>query len=284
MTLKRSLLSLLAARKNFTIPMETHILHDKDWSFETDKYSIFNTLTHPELHGQIKETMISTFYREAPVPLALNLGNSNCFETRKTVEKEIVSALNSGVSIAYKTPKDREIVSIALNLIWKRNNEYEIIGAKAEEWHNAAAEIISKNLEVNEKHLIWRNYQFQHIYDVGQKLLQQAPEKKYALYLSTGYINPQFRRSGASSTSEISRLDDYHAHWDLSDCIIYFITSFYKMNKHIAKHYPIYKPFDHVRYTEEELILEGEKCFRPFENLGGLTYYVDFLKDFTYRK
>ena len=127
------------------------------------------------------------------------------------------------------------------------------------------------------KHLVWRNYQFQHIYDAGQKLLQQAPEKKYALYLSTGYIYPEYRRL------QVSSLYDYHVHFDLTDCVIYYATTFSSMNKRIQKLFPAYQPFDHVSYSEQQLVIDGRRCFQAFEHLGGITFYVDFLKDFVYK-
>ena len=278
---QRSLVSLLTSRQYYNIPKETHILHHENWFFETDKYCIQNAQKHPELHEKIKESMISTFYREAPVPIALNLANKNCRKTRDFVDKEIDAALNSGCSVIYTKPQQSEIIRVALNLIWQRNNEYEVIGASSKSWHNAAAEIIASNPEMGDKLLVWRNYQFQHIYDVGQKLLQQRPEKKYALYLSMGYINPEFRRSSSSSVFRSSSLDDYHEHWNLADCIVYFMTTFSKMDDHLQKNYSNsnYKPFDYVSYAEQELILEGRRCFEPFINLGGITYYVNFVED-----
>ena len=117
---------------------------------------------------------------------------------------------------------------------------------------------------------------------MGQTLLSQAPGKKYALYLSTGYISPKFRRASTSNSEQISRLDDYHTHWDLSDCIIYFAATFSKMDDHIKNNYSNYKPFDSVKYSDQILELESKKCFEAFESLGGITYYVDFLEHFVY--
>ena len=234
----------------------------------------------PELHKKLKETLISTFYCEAPVPCALNLTKTNCQKTRDYVSIEIDAALKSGCSAIYtNTYGNDAIMRVALNLTWQRNDKYEVIGADAKSWHNAAAEIVHNDINISERHLQWRNYQFQHIYDMGQKLLQQVPEKKYAFYYSIGCVYPGFRERGISSTSltsDISRLDGYHVNWDLSECIIYFMTSFPKMNTYMQTQPGKYKLIDYVSYAEENLILEGKKCFEPFEKLGGLTYYVNF--------
>jgi hypothetical protein len=229
--------------------------------------------------------MRSTFYREAPVPLALKLADTNCTRTHNFLNKEISTSLNSGTSLFYTKLNGTDVISIALNLIWQRNKEYEVVGANVKEWHNAAAEIIATTPELRDNHLVWRNYQFQHIYDVGQKLLEEAPEKKYALYLSTGYIHPEYRSSGTSTTLEILKIDDFLTQWkNLSDCIIYCSTTFSKMDQRIQKFYPRYKPFDYISYTDQELVLDGSRCFQEFEHLGGITYHADFLKDSDYEK
>ena len=276
-TSQKSLISMLKCRKNFKIPTETHTLHEKSWSFATDKYCLQNTLNNPQYNDQIVDIMSSTFYCEAPVPTVLQLGRTDCNKTKSIVKKEINNAIISGGSLVYTAPRDEKIISIALNMVWTRNDDYEVIGSNAKNWHNAAANIVGDAIN---PYALWRDYQFQHIYDVGQSLLKQAPEKKYALYLSTGYINPLFRRSGASSASEVSRLDDYHTHWNLSECLIYFATTFSKMEPHIKKYYPNYVPFDYVSYAEEKLTVEGRRCFREVEKLGGIRYYVDFLRTF----
>ena len=278
---KGSLISHLATIKEFVIPYETHVLHRKGWHYKSSQFSSYNTLDRPELHDEIRKTMISSFYREAPVPLALKLARSDCGVTKDFLNKEINTALNSGVSKIYTDSTTDEIISIALNLIWKRNEEYKVIGETAKIWHDSASEIVSKtSANTIQKALDWRKYQFQHIYDMGQSLLSQAPGKKYALYLSTGYISPKFRRASTSNSEQISRLDDYHIHWNLSDCIIYFATTFSKMDDHIKDNYSNYKPFDSVKYSDQNLELESKKCFEAFESLGGITYYVDFLNDY----
>ena len=52
------------------------------------------------------------------------------------------------------------------------------------------------------------------------------------------------------------------------------------MEPHIRKYYPNYVPFDYVSYAEEKLVVEGRRCFKEVEKLGGIRYYVDFLKKF----
>ena len=278
----RSLVSLLASRKNCPIPKETHVLHPADWSFETDKYRVISLQNRPDLHPVLKKYMVSTFYREAPIPVALNLTKENCQSTHDYVMNEIDLGLKSGCSTIYIKPPANDILSIRLNLIWQRDDKYKVIGADAKLWHNAAAEVIDNDPEIVDRHLIWRNYQFQHIYDMGQNLLKKAPKKKYALYLNTGYITPELRRSGSTLVRTVNRLDDYHRHWNLTDCVIYFASTISKANVHIQNQHKNYTELDYVSYAEEELVIDGKKCFEPFTKLGGITYYVDYLKDFEF--
>ena len=55
---KRSMISSLAARRDFSVPHKTHVLHRKDWFYNSDKFSIHNTLDCPELHGEIRKLKI----------------------------------------------------------------------------------------------------------------------------------------------------------------------------------------------------------------------------------
>ena len=284
---KQSLVSLLASRNFFQIPLDSHlVLHDKNWSFKTDQYFIRNTKNHPELHERLTQIMTSTFYREANVPMALKLADTQSATTRDFLNKEISTALNSGTSLFCTKPNGIDVISINLNRIWGRDNEYQVVGANVKEWHNAAAEIIATSPELRDKNFAWRNYQFQHIYDVGQKLLKEAPEKKYAIYISAGYIHPEFRRSRSLKSFLFNQgvfQDIFYpsAHFKtLSDCIFYFITTYSKMDEYFQKAYPCYKPFDYISYADQELVLDGMRCFPRFEHLGGITFYSNYLKEF----
>lgn len=279
----RSLISILAGRKTYKIRKEKHILHAKDWSFRTDQYHIISIHERPDLHENITQYMLSTFYREAPIPLALKLTNDHGKRTHDYLINEIECSLNSGCSLIYVRPETNDILGITLNLVWNRNVEYNVIGASTKTWHNAAAEVVHNDPEIIDKHLAWRNYQYQHIYDLGQNLLQRNPKKKYVLYLNTGYINPEMRLKGSSGIRTINQLDEYQRHWDLTDCIVYFATTFSKGSLHIQNHYKNYEAFDYAGYDEEELILDGKKCFEPLRKLGGITFYVDFLTNFEYK-
>ena len=207
-TASRSLVSLLASRKAHRIRNEKHILHPRDWSVMTDKYHIISIHDRPDLHENVIQYMLSTFYREAPIPLALKLNKDHGKSTYDYLTHEIESSLNSGCSLMYVRPETNDILGITLNLVWKHNAEYNVIGASTKSWHNAAAEVIHNDPGIIDKHLVWRNYQYQHIYDVGQNLLKRNPKKKYVLYLNTGYINPEMRLKSSSGIRTINQLDE----------------------------------------------------------------------------
>ena len=109
---------------------------------------------------------------------------------------------------------------------------------------------------------------------MGQHLLQAYPNKKYVIYLNTGYISPGMRRKGFSGARTVNRLDDYQRHWDTTDCIVFFATTFSKANLHVQSQYKNYELLDYVSYAEEELVINGKRCFEPFDKLGGITFYV----------
>ena len=280
---QKSLTSILLKRQNWKIPHETHTLHPQNWMVQTEDYMLHGAKDHQNIFPELKQFYKSTFYHEAPVPHALNLTKMNCQATTSYVDAEIESGLKSGCSLLYTNPtsveKNKlEIRAIMSNLIWQRNDKYEVVGANAKSWHNAAAEIVHKSPHRNYNHLVWRQYQFQHIYDMGQHLLQKEPDKRYAFYCSTGSIAPEYRGGlGIAIGLGLLRPEDWH--WSLNDCIVYTATTFSKLENIVKEHFKDFQQIDYVSYSEEQLVLDGNnRCFEPFEKLGGICFHVNFLK------
>merc|ERR1712039_62701 len=59
------------------------------------------------------------------------------------------------------------------------------------EWHNAAAEI-AMELSPERPQVIWRDYQYQHLYNATQALLRKR-DANCAFYYGLGYVAPQLR-------------------------------------------------------------------------------------------
>ena len=191
------------------------------------------------------------------------------------VRKEIEDAITSGASVVFTKKNDSDIDDIVgcwLNQVWTKNPEYEAIGANARFWHDAASEIAMNHPDKSMRHLIWRKLQFLHIYDVGQTMLNQMPQKKYVLYLGAGFVNQELRDLDIMEQA----FSIVQNEWDTKDCIIYMITTFYQMEPYITKRISNPHIVDEIRYEEETLKLNGTPCFKSFEHLGGIKFVVNF--------
>ena len=155
-----------------------------------------------------------------------------------------------------------------------QNTDYEIIGANARVWHDAAAEIAMCHPNKTIRHLIWRKLQFLHIYDLGQALLNQMPEKKFVFYLGAAFVDNEVR------SDEIMKegFSIIHNDWKTKECIMYTVTTFSSIEPLIVER--LQKPVivDEVKYEDEMLELNGTRCFKSCEHLGGIKFYANFNK------
>ena len=277
----RALVSLLGSKCDWEIPQENHLdlLHSSGWSTmakNNQQIEISGAEKYPKTKKEVRNYMKSTFYKTAPIPKALGLSRNSCKDTDAVINKEINDAVDSGASVLLTkksgNEESPEIVGCCLNQIWSKNPEYDIVGANAKVWHDAAAEIAMRDSNKSIQHLIWRKLQLLHIYDVGQVMLNQMPQKKFALYLGAGFVNEDVRESDIMEEVFSILLDD----WRTKDCIIYMITTFSKMEPIILKRLHNSTVVDQVRYEEEALELNGIRCFQACEGLGGMTFFANF--------
>ena len=276
----RALVSLLESKYDYEIPREKHIdvLHSSCWSTyakNNPEIRISGPEKYPNLNERVNNYMTSTFYNSAPIPKTLGLYRTLCNDTNTLVTREIDDAIYSGASILYTKDNSNgsfDIVGCFLNQLWERNPDYEVVGANARVWHDAASEIAMRHPNKAIHHLIWRKLQFLHIYDIGQAMLNQMPQYKFALYLGAGFANEEVIESKA--TNEAFFL--YQNNWNTKDCIIYMMTTFSKMEPIILKRFHNPKVVDEVKYDEEMLELNGIRCFTSCEHLGGIKFFANF--------
>ena len=278
----RALISLLSTKVDWQIPHEVHIgkIHEPTWSTlakNNNAIEIAGAEKYPNLKNSIKQYMQETFYNTAPIPKALGLSNTSCNYTDSLINDEVNNAVDSGASILFTKATDNvqrtpTIVGCWLNQLWSKNSEYQIIGANARVWHDAAAEIAMNHPNKAIHHLIWRKLQFLHIYDLAQILLNQMPQKKYVIYLGAGFVDNDLRSHDVMEEA----FSIIHNDWKTKDCIIYMMTTFSSMEPLIKKrlHDPVV--VDEVKFEDEMLELNGGRCFKSCEKLGGIKFFANF--------
>ena len=281
----RALVSLLSTKLDFQLPHEKHIdiLHDSSWSTfakNNRQIEISGVEKYPSLNENIKRYMKETFFKTAPIPKALGLSNGTCQDTDDLINDEINNALDSGASILFTKHDNNSASSIVgcwLNQLWSKNSDYEIIGANARVWHDAAAEIAMSHTNKATSHLIWRKLQFLHIYDLGQVLLNQMPEKKYVFYLGAGFVDSDVRSQEVMEEG----FSIIHNDWKTDECIIYMVTTFSRMEPIIIKRLHNPAVVDEVKYEDEMLELNEVRVFKSCEHLGGMKFFANFNKQDT---
>ena len=264
---------ILSSRIGNYCPFETHsYLFPKDNKILKDNPVVDAKVIDPEENNKnIQEYMFQTFYSEAPIPIALKLSR-NCEETKDFLKKEVTLFTNGGVSMNLIESKTNEIKGIAFSVPWKKEDDYDIVNAKAKEWHNCAADIAHEFAE-DKRHLIWRNLQFQHIYDLGQQVLSNS-KKPFVVYLAMLYFDKEVR----SSQISYKVMSSYRNSEECKECSFLVQSNFPGFDKTV--HQALKKPklVDEVKYSEEKLVMEenGGRAFSVIDKLDRLRFFVDY--------
>jgi len=270
----RSLVKLLSSRQGQFVPTDcVSALSPKGWTRRMDDVTCTPVLDSM-LASNVKDFWLHTgnFFGEAPIPKALGLAKPQCEHTSEFLNKELDLYLQSNSSIACSV--DGKIVGAILNAVWKRNDDYEVINADIKTWHNAAAEIVYKNTIPGIGHLIWRDYQYQHIYNSIQMALRNS-NKTLGFYAGMGTVLPAYRGGGYSQKLLFLMYMD----WALSEkCILCTLTTLpaHQNFKELMMFFDVNAEHvvDEVKYSEQNLVLDGKKVFSEYANLGCLGFHT----------
>ena len=233
-----------------------------------------------KLREQAKAHMLKVFYPYAPIPKALGLTRKDCDKTKTYLDQEIDDHLVSGLSLIGTAKSDPEDVALVLLVrVWKRDWNYDVLGSTMRGWHDAAAQLAAEHHDPSERHLVWRRYQTEHLFDMAQRILQtMVPDRiDRVIYLSMmGISQPK-----ASSSSDVKQ-----ATWQLLPTYtnmidfrnkVQVMQSTVDVMDHIADRV-MNKPLllDQMKYDQENLELEpGVKCFEPVTKFGGNRFFLD---------
>ena len=265
---------LLATRLDCFVPLETHsILCPRNQLRLRDNSEI--KIKAPLIKNEDREVvfdyMVPTFYSQAPIPKTLQLSR-NCSLTRKYLREELDMFLNGGISFSLLDSKSNILKGVALLAPWKRDEGYDIIDCSTKDWHNAAAEIAHEKSE-SVRHLIWRNLQFQHIYNLGQQVLTTS-RKPFVIYIAIYYLDKDMRSADIS----LRTLTDYFQAEECRNCSL-IVQINIKATEKIA--YQVMRNpilIDEVNYADEKLILnENEgRAFKAIDHLGSLRFFAQY--------
>jgi len=249
---------------------------------------------------EAKDFMLSTFYQEAPIPRALKLGDptsifsfQNSQSTKLFLEKEMEMYMTSGASICYRYSLastlhsirffnrqnyllrlNGKCVAVNFSCVWERNPDYEVLDDRfdATLWHNVAAELAAEHKIPQEKNIVWRDFQFQHLYNLAHRLMEMNCKSK-TLYVGALYFKPELRDLGLS----VALVKAISNHYSNSNTLLLCQSNFRGFDKFIEKdgRNPVVAEF--ARYDDEELVLDQAegKAFSILSKLDGIKFYTD---------
>ncbi len=188
----RGLKEILRSRLGRFVPMERcNLIADRTAAVENIRYTAVSA--DDEAQKKVaRDFMVSRFYVHAPIPKALQL-SSDDDASREIVAKESALALNSGLCSTLHLEDTGELVGCMFNSCWRRDPEYDAVrGHSMLAWHNAAAEIAMEEAPKRPQP-VWRDYQYQHLYNAAQLWLEQT-DAEFLIYYGMGYLEPKARK------------------------------------------------------------------------------------------
>lgn len=217
--------------------------------------------------GRVKAFMRASFYREAPVPVALKFSDPSA-EVAKFIEAEMDMYLNSGACIVLVKEDTNDVVGAGMSAVWKRDPDYEIVGADALSWHNVAAELAAEQNDKDPR-LVWRDLQFQHLYDLSQREMKSSGRDR-TLWASCLSYHSSIRDAGVSDFM----LKNFWHKCLQQGMVIGTQSNFRGFDKFVEKHLKNARIADEVKYADEKLHFEGKQVFKALEHIDGIRFYV----------
>ena len=263
----RRLELLLRARLGNFVPKERRFLLSQDWSRTVGDYTIEAIqCDNPTIQAEVSQYARDTFYKEAVVPLSLGLwkhdkGADSIFE------REMDLYLNSGMSFVARSNDSGQLVGCFFSCYWPRDHNYDAIrGYTMGEWHKVAAKIAMDVCQERPEPL-WRDLQYQHIYNECQITLAET-QQDFCVYFGPGYIVPEARGLRIPEKSfgqELGRLIIVN-----SGIWMAMPTLEALRNRRSERRYT--KELDHVNYEDQILATnEGKMVFGGITDKGGMT-------------
>ena len=229
------------------------------------KYQCRRVDQDKEVQSKVKDFVVDNFYSTAPVPLALEL-----FKDRKVtayLEDEINEWFHTGVSFGIF--HGDKIIGTSFNfLVEKPTKAADYVSAK--EWHNCAAELVTKQSHHNPLHA-WRHYQLLH-WQHFTKHLTDAQDAVFGLHLGTGCLEREYRGKD-NITFHIAR----HFLTKVQDQggVIGDVITFPASEIFLRGKFPDNaKLVDSVMYKDLNLTINGKRIFKPLEKLHRMCFFL----------
>ncbi len=238
-------------------------------------------LKHKEVHSELvpddevvrselRQYMLNHFFRDAPIPKVQALADGPT-QVQDFLRMELEAYFNSGLSMTFRHKESRELVGAMLFLLWGRDDNYEVLEGDAIEWHNAAASLAEEFSREADPRITWRDFQYQHIYNLAQRLLLEHPSKKGFVWAGPLSFMPEVRDLGLSEAiiSNSVKVTDEQG------LLLGTQTTFRGFEKFLQNQFNNYVVVNEARYEEEDLVVGGEAVLHKLAKLGDMKFIVN---------
>ena len=269
---RKDLKEILLARKGQSLPLGSvaqlpqDILGTKPYLKDGIKVTTLNKPIKPGQLYQMVDFMKTNLYSTAPVPKALGFDSTP--ETSREVSDfmtdELEKLLTSGVSLSFE--KDGRLVAVGGNMFWARDDSYQVVeDVSMLEWNNTAAEIAEES-DCAHPQLIWRQYQWQFMYNLFQSELRRL-DLPFGLFFSSGSKCPSIQGEKSINTEFILPLQEKVIRSGGLTCA-------YSSHNYVTKvmQAMLHKSYvaDGAAYEDLNLRINGKNVFDSLHKMGGV--------------
>ncbi len=265
------LVTQLRPRVGRFIPREAHPEWlPKEWSFSHSGMRA-EVVSREDTKGreEVKDYMRRIFYREAPIPKVLGLSEGPR-PVRDFLEEEMDIHLDYGGTLTVKK-EDDSLVGMSTFAIWEQNDGYQVLEGDCRSWHDAAATLAEERAAEVDPRITWRDFQFQHIYNLCQRSLRRHPDRRGMVWATHLSFLKEAREKGLSEAM-------------IANCARVTSASGLLLGTQIS--FPGFAPFvlrnftnpflvAESKYADEQLEVGGEKVLRSLGKLDSMQYYVN---------
>lgn len=116
---------------------------------------------------------------------------------------------------------------------------------------------------------MWRDYQFQHLYNLAQLLMHKSGLKR-TFYVGAFYLDSSLRNFGIPEKFIEATIKNKPT----VDAVVMTQSNFRASDKIVEQAFKKAQVVDSLKYDEENLFLDGEKCFKLLTRLDGIRFYA----------
>ncbi len=188
------------------------------------------------------------------------------------LEKEMNMYINSGVSLKFQ--RQDEWVGVAFIVDWPRDDNYQVIDVSAKEWHNTSAQI-AQEIQPDCPQIIWRDYQFQQLYNLSQKYMKKW-DRSHLIWFGCWSLAESIRGIGTSDAVIRDLMPRFRSAGYKDKYLWGAQSNFRAFDWFLETHFgDDLQLIDRVGYDEEELCVDnGEKLFNKIKQLDGIHFYL----------